>query len=234
MVETIYIAICGILIPLFVWGQLYDARVFPFIFVSSLYGVYLLLGGWTLPFDSITIATIAMAMWLSASLLWTKTDQSKTELLTWLSYLMVFTASRVLPIEIVLFSIIPIGAVMGCLQLYRRVTKKHTFLPIFGNSTHNAVFGSLSLMACVWLAILWGSWLLSILAVVLGVAIVLTKNKGSILALLIGCSVIGQHNVYVLSGVIVSVLFILIYLFKHRKEGRYIIGLRGSYNERLL
>jgi len=240
VVEIVYVAVCSLLLPFFMLGQEYDGRQYPFIAVSALYGLWLLTGGYAMPYDVITQAVLAIALWWTASLIWSKTHQSQLELLNCFSYLLLFSAARTLPVELALYAVLPVGTILAFLQLYRQVFKYKNPFPIFGNRVHNAAFILPSMMAGVWLSIIAptveAAGLLALLAIFSGLAVITSKSKGSILAMLSGCSVIGiwLMDVYLLIGIMSVVVFVLVIFFRNKEKNWNFYNIRGSYNERFL
>ena len=241
---VIYVAISCLLLPFFEWRQEYDGRAYPFIGLSALYAIYLLLGGYSLPYDNLTIATITLGLWLIASLIWTQHPHSVHELLNWLSYLMLFSAARVLPIEIVLWCVFPVPVIFAVMQLYKQAFKINQPFFIFGNVSHNSAFMLSGLLAGLYLHSLIPqssplspqSFPLSpllILSSIIGLAIITTKSKGSIIALLGTLLFMGVmlKSIFILSFMGTAVGLICLWLFKNRGHNW---GVSGSLRERVL
>lgn len=204
MVELAYIAVCCLLLPFYKWRQETDGRAYPFIGLSALYGIWLLVGGCVLPFNAITIATLAIALWLTASLIWTDHPHSVHELFNWLSYLMLFTAARTLSIESVLWCVFPVSVVFASIQLYRQILKKPDPFYMFNNTSHNAALLLSGLMSGLWLFYLTGSPILILPVVLVITAILKTKSKGAILAMFVSL---------LFMGFMLKDLYILLFVF---------------------
>ena len=188
--ETAYVVFCTAGLPFWVIQQPLGGRSIPFVLASCAYVIYLVFSGVHIPMDGITLITGCIAVWLVASLVWTDTKQSIFELFNMLSYLLLFTAARKVPIEITALSIFATGVAFASVQMYR--TAKHnlpedTFFCL-GNGNHTAAFMLIGLFAGAWLTIDLSIWLLPFV-ILITAALVLTRCKGVILGAIIGAIV---------------------------------------------
>lgn len=142
--------------------------------------------GHTFAYDSITVSTLLLSAWLTASLLWTDTDQSKAELLRVLSGLFLFSISRQAPMEWILWPMVVIGAVMAFLQIIFTIDGRDSQgrFPVFGNSNHNATILLVTIFST--LKIAYSSILFWPLLLVQIYAVLSSRCRGAIIALAIG------------------------------------------------
>lgn len=224
------------LLPFNQFRQELDGREYPFIGLSALYALYLILSGYSLPLNAINIAAISYALWLCASLLWTSHPHSAHELFNWLSYMVLFLAAQALRIDIVLWFIFPVGLLFAGMQIYRYLIKRGDPLFILGNTSHSAAFILSGLMACIWLSgINTGvlSLILSIFILPLIFAVTATKSKGGISAMLISLFFMSifLKSPFLLSVSIAVLLSIGLWMFVNRRHNW---GVTGSLRERKL
>lgn len=242
IIAIIYIAICCLLLPFYQLWQEYEGRGYPFIGLSVLFAGCLIVGGYPLPFDNITIATLSIALWLAASLLWGSHPHSLHELFNWLSYLVLFTAARIVPIDFILLCVFAVGIIFALCQLYNQIVLKlvNPFF-ILGNPSHNSALMLSGLLAGIWLT---GSALidstsaslivLSILTIVTGIAIITTKSKGAILSLFVSLLFMGimLKNLIILTPLFVMAIAGITIFIKGKAAREW--RLSCSWRERLL
>jgi O-antigen ligase len=186
-VETAYVVFCAAGLPFWVIQQPLGGRSIPFVLASCAYVIYLIFSGVNIPMDNITLITGCIAAWLTASLVWTDTKQSIFELFNMLSYFLLFTAARKVPIGITALTVFATGVAFASVQMYR--TAKHnlpedTFFCL-GNGNHTAAFMLISLFAGAWLTINLSIWILPFVLLIAS-ALFLTRCKGAILGVIVG------------------------------------------------
>lgn len=139
--------------------------------------------------DSITLITGCIAVWLCASLIWTDTKKSVFELLNMLSFLVLFTAARTVPMALIAVAFFAVGLIFATSQMYhicvkRREIDGHAYYS-FGNGNHTGAFMLMELFIGLWLAVNLSPWLLAFLPLIIA-ALITTKCKGAILATVLG------------------------------------------------
>jgi hypothetical protein len=153
--------------------------------------------GSTIPLDGVTIATLALVLWMLVSLVWTESRHSVLELFVWMSYLTLFTAARSIPIDIVMWILLPNAAILSGLQLYGQSIPTTWFMdhgvlknyhdrqfPIFGNSNHSAAFLLMGFFSALWLATNIDPWLW-VFVTLIGFAIALSRCRGAMIAMVV-------------------------------------------------
>lgn len=188
--EIAYVAAACLWLPWFKWLQQNQGRNYPFIGISFLYVIWVLVNGDFPPLDGVTAATAALAIWLIASMIWTDSPASLHELLFWLSCLILFTAARSVPVNLILWAVLAVGAILAGLQFHKqfieKVTHEQKQLPVFGNSNHNSIVMIMGMLSGLWLAHDIGSWVLFIVSLFIGIAIWFTMCRAGILAAYVG------------------------------------------------
>ncbi len=186
--NLVYVALSCVALVWFGWRQDLQGRAYPFVCLSCLYGALMLANGQSVPMDGVTCAVLSLSVWMLTSALWAEKSYSAMELLVWLSYLMLFMAARTIPIEAVMWIVLPTPSVLAALQLYSQANKKsrgeRNDFPLFGNSNHNGSAMLVGLCAALWL-----SFNVSIYAmffvILIGVAIAKTKCRGATIAMMV-------------------------------------------------
>jgi hypothetical protein len=187
--EILYVTTACALLTWLKWNQHIQGRSYPFVGISCLYWVWVLANGTTIPFDSVTAATIALAIWMLGAFLWSQCTLCVFEFFVWMSYLTMFTAARAIPLELMMWILVPNAAIMAALQIYNMIVKKHNdeevlAYPIFGNSNHNAAFMVVGFFASLWIAV-YASVYMTPIALLIGWAIVKTRRRGPMIAMVV-------------------------------------------------
>ena len=180
----LYVITACCLLTWFRWRQELRGRSYPFVGISCLYGIWLLANGETIPMDGITVSVLALTLWMAASLLWAEKKYCIFELFVFFSYFMLFLAARNLPLELIMWILLPNASIFAALQLYYQrdgIRDRSTF-PVFGNSNHNATFLLLGFYAALWL-VLNGTYSLIVFVFLIGIALIRSRCRGAILAL---------------------------------------------------
>jgi len=136
--------------------------------------------------DSVAVSAITLAVWLLSSIIWGESRHSVIELFSWISYLLLFSASRSVGIEFVMWLLLPNGLILSVMQLYEQRKNQdayHTF-KLFGNSNHQSAFLLTSFYSAMWLSLNISLWFL-VCAVIIGLAISKTKCRGATAALIV-------------------------------------------------
>ena len=141
--------------------------------------------------DGITISIIALSVWMSVSLLWTEKSYGIFEILLWFSYFVLFMAARKLPLELVMWIVLINPTIFAGLQLYYQTDPKRTrthclMFPILGNSNHNSALMLFGFWASMWLGVNRDPWLF-LVSLLLLIAIVRTKCRGSVICVGVFC-----------------------------------------------
>lgn len=180
-----------------------------------------------------TVPAMVLAVWIMASMLWTETNKSAMEVITWISYLTVFMSVQgrdPVPAVVVISTI---GTACSSYQLYLHYKKKFTPLCTYGgNTNHNSAFLITSMISSVWgIAHVGPVFILP--AMITGVAVALGGCRGgmvSLVAVLIFllASVVGE---WAIVATIASVVLGMIYLSKSDPEGEL---RRSAYNRVML
>lgn len=184
--EYPYVIASASLLTWFRWNQHIQGRSYPFVGMSCLYGVWMLANGVTIPLDGVTVGSIALAVWMLASILWSQKTLCIYELFNWFSYLLLFTAARQIPTEHAMWVLIPNSILFAAWQLWNHrkyeLTDEAKLYPVFGNSNHNAAFLLVGFYASLWLAEKYP--FMYVASLVMGCAIVLSRRRGPLLALI--------------------------------------------------
>jgi O-antigen ligase len=149
------------------------------------YAMYAVISGVPVPMDTTTLAVALIALWLSASLIWTDTRRSVLELFNWLSYLILFTAARTVPTALIALSIFPTAAIFAALSIYRIYFRREMDVSDkmfgMGNGNHNGAFMLIYLFVGLWLTVNMSIWFAPFL-ILMATALILTKCKAAALS----------------------------------------------------
>lgn len=185
MIDLLYVFTCATLLPFLKWRSEAQPQSTPFILLSILYVAWRIIGGDPLPVDGVTIATMALGLWIVGSLAWTETHQSRFEVFIWLSCLTLFTAARTLPLAAVAWCVFVPGVIMAALQLWRKFHCWKNGIPIgtfdmviFGNTNHHGSFLMMSLFA----GLIINELAIMPFIMLIGVGIGYSRCRGAVLA----------------------------------------------------
>ncbi len=192
IITIVYIALCAAGLPWWVARQHLGGRSIPLVLFSCLYVVYAVVFGVSVPVDGITLAAAMIALWMSASLIWTDTRQSVFELFNWLSYLTLFCAARTVPLPAIAIAVFPTACIFAAMMVYRTIFRPGMdYIDImfsFGNGNHNGAYMLIHLFVGLWLTLNM-SWYFFPFVVLIAAALIMTKCKaawtGSALGLII-------------------------------------------------
>ncbi len=232
----LYVIAASVLLIWHMWRQEVQGRLYPFVGISCLYGIWLLANGSTIPMDGLTIATLSLALWIFISLLWSSQGYCVLEIINWFSYLLLFTAARSIPLELSAWIILPNAAILSALQLYYQSLKSrqgHGWetlqFPVFGNTNHNASFLLTGFYAALWLC-LNETAALAPFVILIGIAIGRSKCRGATLALAVSllCVTVIVHSEVLcyISGAVITVA-----VFNGARLFHTIMG--GSFRDRV-
>jgi O-antigen ligase len=182
-ISVAYVVLCAAGLPFWTVQQHLGGKSVPLIILSCIYIILSLFTGITIPMDSLTLTVGCLALWLSASLSWTNTQQSVFELFTMLSYFVLFLAARTVPMPITALAVFCGGMVFAALMVYRFIFQPHmqyfSKLAILGNSNHIGSVAMITLFTGIWLAINISPWFIPFIAVA-ALCLVMTKCRGAI------------------------------------------------------
>ena len=201
---SIYVLFCVVGLPFWVAQQHVGGRQIPFVLASCCYVALSVFLGTGIPIDNTTIAAGCIGAWLCTSLIWTDTHKSVFELLNLVSYLVLFTASREVPLALIAIGFFMVGTAFAAFQAYQtfhrtgiyrisphandRVLRnnylQYTYF-IFGNGNHTGTFMLMNLFVGLWLVTNLTPWLLIFLPLTV-FALIATRCKGAIVATVIG------------------------------------------------
>ena len=198
IISIAYVALCAAGLPFWTVQQHLGGKSIPFVFLSCFYVIISLFTGITIPMDATTLAAGCLALWLSAGLTWTNTRQSVFELFNMLSYLVLFSAARTVPMEITALMVFASGLVFAVPMAYRYIFKPymHLFAKLFvlGNSNHLAALMMIQLFTGIWLAVNLSPWFTPFITIP-AACLIMTKCRAAI-----GASVIGGIIILLMSG----------------------------------
>lgn len=185
MIEAAYVFAMVALIPFFSWQQREEGRN---VVGALLTGVFLILwlfaGLFPASWDLTTQLTACFAAWLFASLLWSNSRQSASDLYTFLSCLTVFLVARRLSTLVLVGMLFLPGVIFAGLSLWnvRRKIETNDDIkkkwPIFGNSNHVGAFLLVPLFCGLWLSFNVSPWLF-VPTVAIGIALGFNQCRGA-------------------------------------------------------
>lgn len=225
--NLIYAIISCIFLPRLKFLGNLQGQSYPFIGISCLYGIWMLINGAYIIFDSLTIAVFTYILWMLTSILWTQKTYAFLEIIVWLSYLMMFIVARTIPLEYMIYIISINPVITALMQLYNIIVKKiktaYKF-PIFGNSNWNGSFLLLGFYSTMWLAFNISN-LFFIISGIIGITIVLTKCRGAIIGLILSLSLF----TYLTQNSILLGILCLVTLFAVIFGKRFLHTLKGQH-----
>ncbi|MHB8109768.1 MAG: O-antigen ligase family protein [Syntrophorhabdaceae bacterium] len=234
-IASIYVLLCAVGLPFWMLQQHLGGRSIPFVLASCGYVAYAVIFDAGLPLDNITLIAGCIAAWLCVSITWTDTRKSIFELFNLVSYLILFTAARQVPIILIALSFFAIGLIFAASQIYRICFQGKTGWRMrfaylaFGNENHTGNFMLINLFVGLWLAVNLSPWLLILLPLILA-ALITAKCKAAYLGAFCGlCAVachMGSWPAIIALAVVAVMAFIIIF-------AKYPHFIHASYETRI-
>lgn len=203
VINVVMLVLCGSTLTF--WGAQgadEDARNSILVMITGAHATLSTIMGIVIPVDGVTVGVTALAIWILSSLMRDDTHKSRLEAATWVGYIWVFMVARTVPMEWVVWTVVPICSMYAAIQVWKRGrNEKPVWSEYAGNSNHNAAFLLMGVVVGLWMMehISMWSWPL---VVIMAIAVVVSRCIGGVIALLLMLS-------FVLRGMELVVIVLL-------------------------
>lgn len=162
-----------------------ESRNTVFVVLMGLYVfAKVIMGGGVFLIGEAAIVAMVLLGWMTASMLWTRTNKSAMEVCTWGAYMALFIAcmGRSPDIPVVILSVI--GTAWSVSQIFRRIIGSIRWDRLFaGNPNHNSAFLLICMVASIW-GIEHVDPLMVVPAILIGIAVAIGECRGGVVTLL--------------------------------------------------